>query len=203
MRSRYTCCSANRRYAHGEAPCALGSFYADDVDEEVWERIAALLADPRALAIAANLTNEAADADGIEAELAHLDKLVEKADRDVQETLRLWRRGRLTEAQRDLAVDETNRERGALGRSRKIVAHRLAASKKAKAMADSLEVTAERLSRRALGAGLEQRAKIIKALCPTADFGFVITREGPKAIAVSGRVCLEVAEGQVAVDLTA
>ena len=200
-RARYVCCSKDRRYAHGDPPCGLGSFYAEPVDAEVWSRIAALLADPSALVIAANLRSEAEAGNEAEDELEHLNKLIGKADKEVQEILRLWRRSKLNEEQRDDAIDATNSERAALVRTRDLVAARLEDSRKAKAVADSLEVTAELLSQRALSANFEQRAEIIKALCPTSEFGFVVSRAGSKTIDVTGRVCLEVAEGQVAIDL--
>ena len=110
-RPRYVCCSAQDRYRAGGRPCPLGTFNAQPVDDAVWARVSALLLDSQALAVAASISDGAADIPTAEREVANLEAKLARADEQVRDTLRLQRRGKLTEEQRDRAVEDINRER--------------------------------------------------------------------------------------------
>ena len=85
----------------------------------------------------------------------------------IQDALRRERRGLLTTEQAEQALVEINRELSALTRNCDLVDERLRSGNRDRALAETLEETAERLSQRAKGADLAAQAEIIRALCPT------------------------------------
>lgn len=194
LKPRYNCSCAARQYSHDEDPCPLRSCYAEPIDEMVWAQVQGLLGDPAALMRAAQLTADAVSVGGLESEVRHLDGLLRKLNSAVSEAMRLWRRGSLTESQRDTTISETNAERVAVERNLELAKKRLASGRQAESVSRSLTATAERLSKLAVRATGDQRREIVRALCPTSDFGFVLTREGGEVV-VRGRLCLEVADG--------
>lgn len=192
---RYVCCGAQRRYSRGiKGGCALGSFNADEIDEIVWSRVAGLLMDSDALAVAASLQEEATGALTIEKELRSLETKLKQNDDQVQKNIVRERRGLITDAQLDAALEKLKAERLFIERNRNLVAKRLEKSRRAEAVSKSMEATLDRLRVEVRGADAEKRNQILRALCPTRDFGFTLRKEG-QTIEFSGRICLEVAEG--------
>ena len=195
-RARYVCTGQQKRYSDGIAgDCGLGSFTADDLDEIVWSRIERLLLDSDALAVAASLRDDAGESTGIERELRTLERALKKNDDEVQKLIVMERRGKLTESQLDAALDRLKAERAFVEHNRGLVAARLERSLRAQAVTKSMEVTLARLRREVRGADAPKTDEILRALCPTRDFHFVLRREG-RTIEFSGRICLEVAEGE-------
>ncbi|GAB4205500.1 MAG: recombinase family protein [Sandaracinaceae bacterium] len=194
-KARYVCTDQQKRYTDRVAGgCGLGSFNADEIDEIIWARIERLLLDSEALAVAASLREEAGESVSIERELHALERTLKKNDDEVQKVIVMVRRGKITDAQLDAALERLKAERLFVERNRSLVAERLERTRRVESVTKSMVVTLERLRREVRGADAKKRNEILRALCPTKDFHLVLTRDG-RTIELTGRICLEVAQG--------
>lgn len=195
-RARYVCTGQQQRYSDGiVGGCGLGSFTANDIDEIIWSRLEKLILDSEALAVAASLREDAGESSSIAKDLRSLEAALKRNDDEVQKVIVMERRGKITSSQLDAALDRLKVERVFAERNRAVFAERLAKSRRAEAVTQSMEVTLDRIRREVRRADAQKRNEILRALCPTKDFHFVLRREG-RTIEFSGRICLEVAEGE-------
>ena len=74
-------------------------------------------------------------------------------------------------------------------------------SRRAETVSKALDATAARLRREAQKADRAKQNEILRALCPTREFGFTLSKKDGR-VEVEGRICLEVAEGaRVAIEV--
>lgn len=162
----YRCSSTNAwRKMKMNGPCGNKHHRVDAIDHALWERLVEVLSNPKLLAAACEIGNEkkgvdwAAQAEGAKKKL---DELSER----VAETLRLERRGLLTPADRDKALEAIKKERTFFEKNLRRAEEQLVDASVRKQRIKDIQDQAAMLARGLPRASFERRRQLVGLLFP-------------------------------------